>query len=202
MSNPSDVNLSVEVISNKQFMVEGMQFCANRYQTMYQTYWRSYPDVLFVARRSDQIVSTLGMELGIYHPHFGAERYFSLSPRMQSFLHEHRKHVGELGRFASQYQEGARLVFHAAIDYAYSHDLRYFIAWANPIVINHLHYTLGIPFWNLIVPVNRDAVEQDTQWIVPPREFFYRPDPPQLLFSVTAFWENVPYPIAPTEVAT
>lgn len=194
MTRRSSPNLAVEAYTDPVSMSDGMRFCHLRYEATYHTHWQAYPDVLFVARRSGSIVSTLGMELGTHHAQFGAERYFHLGPRMRAFLAEHRSRVVELGRFASEYQDGARVVFRAAIDYALGHDIGYFIAWANPSVIQHLRHVLGIPFWHLPLPINVDAVEHDTQWVTPPRGFFFRADPPELLLSMPPFWEHVPYP--------
>lgn len=134
MNSSSSRDVFVEAFTDSQSMVAPMQFCAERYEATYRTHWRAFPGVLFVAYPSGDIVSTLGMELGTRHPQFGAERYFHLSPRMQAFLHEHRAQVAELGRFASHYQAGARAVFRAAIDFALSHGIVYFLTWANPTV--------------------------------------------------------------------
>lgn len=199
MDNEIDTTLRIEAVTDPRSMTTGMQFCASRYQAIYRSHWRAFPDILFVAHQSGQVVSTLGMELGINHSHFGAERYFHLGPRMQGFLQEHRGHTAELGRFASRYQDGARRVFRAAIDYAIGHDITYFVAWANPSVIAHLRHTLGIPFWDLPVQINRQAIENDTAWVAPPHGFFFRPDPPRLLLSITSFWEYVPYSIPSKE---
>ncbi len=183
--------LNVEILSESKDMETALTFCAKRYDHTYGSYWRDAPDLLFVAKSQDKVVATLGLELGQACRTFGAERYFCLSPRMKEFITDHRLQMGELGRFSSLFHQGARAVFQAAIGYAYENKIEYFIAWANPQVIDHMRNVLGIPFWALEVPINAKAVESDDQWVCPPRNFFFRNPPPRLLLSVVPFWELV-----------
>lgn len=181
----------VDIASTETDIEEGMRFCGRHYLRSYKTQWRVAPDVLFIARSGDSVVGTAGLELGGRHAQFGAEKYFHLSPKMRSFIEARRAQSAEFGRFSSVRKDIAQALFHAAINFLEGRNVIYLFAWANPAIYCHLTEKLGIPFWRVDVPVNRDAVETDTDWEVPPTGFFFRPQPPTLLISVLPFWDIV-----------
>ncbi len=168
-------------------MVEGLDFCAERYQATYNTHWVTRPDVLFVARRGDRVVSTVGLELGSKRSEIDAEHYFLLSPGMRSFIDSHRPRVAEFGRFASEDWAGTRAVVHASIAFMRQSGIEFFFAFAPPRVYLHMRDDVGIPLCSIDVPVNHLVVHTDTAWSVPPVDYFMREDPPNVVVGIVPF---------------
>ncbi|WP_242144151.1 MULTISPECIES: thermostable hemolysin [unclassified Bacillus cereus group] len=187
-----DLDITVSIAHNNQEIQEAMDFCGKKYEDAYQTSWEIPPDILFVAKKGEQIVSTLGLEIGSLHDHIGAENYFHLTPKMKEFIENNRSNLAEAGRFSSINKSGAKAVFHAAISYCYQKDINYLFAWANPNIYTHLANNAKIPFWVIEdIELNIDFIKKDTGWRTPPTGFFIRDEPPRLLLSVLPFWEMV-----------
>lgn len=191
LSHESDPNIIVSIAQTKDEIRAGMDFCGERYEKTYHTSWAVDPDILFVAKNQEGIVSTGALELGSRHQEIGAEKYFRLTPSMRAFIQNNRQQIAEFGRFSSIRRQGAQAVFHAAISYAQTHGIEYLFAWANPSVYTHLTENLDIPFWVIDVPVDSERVRVDDEWRTPPIGFFFRKEPPKLLLSVLPFWDLV-----------
>ncbi len=194
-----DDTLSVNIACSKYEVGEGMEFCGKKYLASYKSRWIVPPDILFVAKAKGKVVGTGGLDLGSKHHHIGAEKYYHLTPRMEEFINASRNNLAEFGRFSSVRQDAAKAIFHATISYLEKHGVTYLFAWANPSIYTHLKDRLGIPFWVVQVPVNRQAVIEDTDWETPPVEFFFRRNPPNLLISIVPFWDLVNRNLGPSE---
>ncbi len=168
-------------------MAEGLGYCADRYQETYNVHWVTRPDVLFVARRGERVVSTAALELGSKRPQIDAEKYFLLSPGMRAFIDNHRRRVVEFGRFASEDWAGTRAVVRASMIFARQAGAEFFFAFAPSGVFLHLRDTLGVPLCAVDVPVNELAVRMDKAWNVPPIGYFRRDDKPMLIFGIVPF---------------
>ncbi|HXW58793.1 MAG TPA: hypothetical protein VEJ23_04880 [Solirubrobacteraceae bacterium] len=177
-------------------MVPGLDFCAERYQATYNTHWVTRPDVLFTARRSGRVVSTVGLELGSKRAEIDAEHYFLLSPGMRAFLDGHRSRIAEFGRFASDDWAGTRAVVHASIAFMRQSGIEFFFAFAPPGVYLHMRDHLGIPLCSIDVPVNQLVVQTDTSWSVPPIDYFLREQAPHVVVGIVPFLDVVDHRLA------
>jgi hypothetical protein len=188
---PRKEEITVSIASTPEEIQQGMKFCGRIYKKTYGTYWEAAPDILFIARENEKIIGTAGLEIAVKHEKIGAEKYFYLSKEMQDFINNNREHVAEFGRFSSLRSDAARALLHAVISYCQKYNYTFLLAWANPSVFNHGTKNLGVPFWNIDVPLNTEAALNDKDWVTPPKGFFIRKDPPQLLLSVIPFWTYV-----------
>lgn len=186
-----DGDMVVDIARSNGDIDEAMDFCGKMYHSSYGTRWAVAPDVLFVARKNGRIVGTGGLEIGRQHIHIGAEKYFHLSPRMMDFISKNRQHIAEFGRFSSSHRTAGQAIFSSAIDYLEKNAFTYLFAWANPSIYSHVASRIGVPFWVVDVPVNKEAVYNDRDWINPPVGFFIREKPPTLLISILPFWDFV-----------
>ena len=84
-----------------------------------------------------------------------------------------------------------KVAYTLAIDYLEKNAFTYLFAWANPSIYSHVASRIGVPFWVVDVPVNKEAVYNDRDWINPPVGFFIREKPPTLLISILPFWDFV-----------
>ncbi|MBU2736048.1 hypothetical protein HAQ00_10010 [Acidithiobacillus caldus ATCC 51756] len=187
----NDVDMVVEIARSETDIEEAMEFCGKMYVSSYGTRWAVAPDVLFVARQNGKVVGTGGLEIGGHHSHIGAEKYFCLSPRMIDFISSNRQNIAEFGRFSSSHRKAGQVIFCSAIDYLEKNRFTYLFAWANPSIYSHVASRIGVPFWVVDVPINKESVYNDSDWIKPPVGFFIREDPPKLLISILPFWDFV-----------
>jgi hypothetical protein len=185
--------ITVKVATTEAAIREGLEFCAQKYAGAYKSSWAesAQPDVLFIACVNGEIVGTAALELGSRRDRIDTERYFRLTPRMRKFIDQKRDAVAEVGRFSSDDIAATRAVLHAAITYCQQVDVDFLFGWANPGVYAYVESEVGVPHWLIDVPVNKEAVETDTEWVEPPVEFFIRDDPPKLLLAVVPFLDLV-----------
>ncbi len=186
-----DGDMVVDIARSERDIEEAMEFCGKMYQSSYGTRWAVAPDVLFVARQNGKVVGTGGLEIGGQHIRIGAEKYFRLSPRMIDFISRNRQKIAEFGRFSSSHRKAGQVIFSSAIDYLEKNGFTYLFAWANPSIYSHVASRIGVPFWVVDVPINKEAVYNDNDWINPPVGFFNREKPPTLLISILPFWDFV-----------
>jgi len=179
--------LTVSATMTPDAMAEGLAFCAERYERLYRTHWLVPPDVLFVVKRGERIVSTAALELGSKRPEIDTEKYFLLTPGMRAFIDRHRQKVVEFGRFVSDDWAGTRAVVRASMAFGRQTGAEFFFAIAPPSVYLHMREDFDVPLCAVDVPVNKSVVQNDASWSSPPVNYFDSDVPPSVIFGIAPF---------------
>ncbi|MDT7642806.1 MAG: Thermostable hemolysin [Pseudonocardiales bacterium] len=181
-SAPADDSFTVSSARTELEWKEGLRFCGEVYERTYATGWLARPDVLFVVRDAGGPVATGGLELGRLRPSIDVERFYLLSPRMQTFVDANRDRIAEFGRFASSGRtdrRATRAVLQAVVRHCQQEGVEYLFACARPSVIRHVG-VLGVPFEVLDVPLDEAGMLSCKGLTAAPVNLFLGDDPARL----------------------